>query len=99
MQYERILFVMTDKTINTDIQNMYEILGISPKVLDFCEEILKTLKDRFEEFDCKAEYNQLKVINAMHEEKVSDIHFSSSIYSPQKYFQFICRNIVIMKEN
>lgn len=78
MQYERILFVMTDKTINTDIQNMYKILGISPKVLDFCEEILKTLKDRFEEFDCKAEYNQLKVINAMHEEKVSDIHFSSS---------------------
>ncbi|MBQ3545928.1 MAG: methionine gamma-lyase family protein [Lachnospiraceae bacterium] len=58
--------------------NIYEELGISKEVLDFCENVLAGLKERFEEFDKKAEYNQLKVIKAMQEEKVSDMHFNSS---------------------
>lgn len=57
---------------------MYNGLGISKQVLDFCTEIEKRLQDRFKEFDEKAEYNQLKVIKAMQEARVSDVHFSAS---------------------
>ena len=57
---------------------MYDKLRISKKVLDFCNDIEISLKDRFKEFDEKAEYNQLKVINAMQEAKVSDIHFAAT---------------------
>ncbi len=57
---------------------MYSELGISKEVLDFCTEIEEKLQDRFKEFDEKAEYNQLKVIKAMQEARVSDVHFSAS---------------------
>lgn len=57
---------------------MYNGLGISKQVLDFCTEIDERLQDRFKEFDEKAEYNQLKVIKAMQEARVSDVHFSAS---------------------
>lgn len=57
---------------------MYNGLGISKQVLDFCTEIEESLQDRFKEFDEKAEYNQLKVIKAMQEARVSDVHFSAS---------------------
>lgn len=57
---------------------MYNGLGISKEVLDFCTEIEERLQDRFKEFDEKAEYNQLKVIKAMQEARVSDVHFSAS---------------------
>lgn len=57
---------------------MYSELGISKEVLDFCTEIEERLQDRFKEFDEKAEYNQLKVIKAMQEARVSDVHFSAS---------------------
>lgn len=57
---------------------MYNGLGISKQVLDFCTEIEERLQDRFKEFDEKAEYNQLKVIKAMQEVRVSDVHFSAS---------------------
>lgn len=58
--------------------NMYKKLGISEKVLNFCNDIEKDLSERFKEFDEKAEYNQMKVINAMQEAKVSDIHFAAT---------------------
>ena len=51
---------------------IYEELGISKKVFDFGEEILKTLEDRFKKIDENAEYNQLKVLKAMQENKVSE---------------------------
>lgn len=57
---------------------MYNGLGISKQVLDFCTEIEERLQDRFKEFDEMAEYNQLKVIKAMQEARVSDVHFSAS---------------------
>lgn len=58
--------------------NMYKKLGISEKVLNFCNDIEKDLSERFKEFDEKAEYNQMKIINAMQEAKVSDIHFAAT---------------------
>ncbi len=51
---------------------MYAELGISEKVYEFGEEILKGLKERFERIDENAEINQLKVLKAMQLSKVSE---------------------------
>ena len=51
---------------------IYEELGISEKVYKFGEEILGSLKERFQKIDENAEYNQLKVLKAMQENKVSE---------------------------
>ena len=55
---------MTDK--------IYEELGISKEAYRFGEDILRELKSRFEKIDETAEYNQLKVLKAMQENKVSE---------------------------
>ena len=54
------------------MNTMYEALGIDADILAFGEEILDSLKDRFEQIDRNAEYNQLKVIRAMQEAHVSE---------------------------
>lgn len=51
---------------------IYNELGISEEVYSYGEKVLKDLKERFEEIDNTAEYNQLKVIKAMQEAKVSE---------------------------
>ena len=53
----------------------YKELGISDNVLGFGNDILKSLCERFERFDEVAEYNQLKVINAMQKAGVSEACF------------------------
>lgn len=57
--------------------NLYEALGISKKVLDFGKVVLSDLKERFEQIDKTAEYNQLKVIKAMQEARVGSNHITS----------------------
>lgn len=61
-----------------ELTKMYGELGISEKVLNYGREIEKSLHDRFEVIDKTAEYNQLKVIKAMQEARVSDIHFAGT---------------------
>lgn len=61
-----------------EINAMYENLGISKKVLDFGKKIEDSLKDRFQGIDENAEYNQMKVIKAMQDNRVSDIHFAAT---------------------
>ncbi|MFR8318673.1 MAG: aminotransferase class I/II-fold pyridoxal phosphate-dependent enzyme [Catenibacillus sp.] len=56
----------------------YRQLGLTENVYTFCQEIEAGLKERFAEIDKIAEYNQLKVIKAMQEHKVSDYHFADS---------------------
>ena len=56
----------------TDLTEQYEQFGISTEVYNFGQEILASLKDRFVQIDEIAEYNQLKVIHAMQEFKVSE---------------------------
>ncbi|AOZ96355.1 methionine gamma-lyase family protein [Butyrivibrio hungatei] len=51
---------------------MFESLGISKNVYEFGEKILKELEPRFKKIDEIAEYNQLKVIKAMQDNKVSE---------------------------
>ena len=60
------------------MREIYEQLGISPEVYEFGSKIEQLLKDRFEEFDRTAEYNQMKVLLAMQKNKVSAECFNSS---------------------
>lgn len=53
------------------LREMYRRLGIEENVLRFAEESEQALQERFAEFDRTAEYNQLKVLAAMQEAKVS----------------------------
>ena len=55
----------------SEITNMYEKMGIRPEVLKFGNTIEKDLKERFDEIDQRAEYNQLKVLHAMQKNHVS----------------------------
>lgn len=57
---------------------IYEELGICKEVYDFSCKILEELKPRFEEFDKIAELNQLKVLKAMRDCKVSESCFMTS---------------------
>lgn len=50
----------------------YEKLGISKEVLAFGDEIIASLRERFDAIDENAECNQLKVVQAMQENKVSE---------------------------
>jgi len=61
-----------------ELQEIYEQLGISRSVLDFGTEIEKQLQERFRAIDETAEYNQMKVLKAMQEARVSDIHFAAT---------------------
>lgn len=55
-----------------DLKKQYEQFGISAKVYTYGEEILSSLQKRFRKIDEIAEYNQLKVIKAMQECRVSE---------------------------
>ena len=53
-------------------------MGICDEVYDYCDNIIKSLHDRFEEIDKNAEYNQMKVIKAMQDNKVAEMHLSGT---------------------
>lgn len=58
--------------MNLQVDTQYAHFGISEQVLGFGNEILASLEDRFRLIDETAEYNQLKVISAMQECRVSE---------------------------
>ena len=60
------------------IKEMYCNMGISEQIYDFSENILKGLKERFEKIDENAEYNQMKVLQAMQKNKVAEMHLSGT---------------------
>ena len=51
---------------------IYQEMGISKAVYDYCDKIWNSLKPRWEEIDILSEYNQLKVIHAMQKNQVSE---------------------------
>lgn len=61
-----------------DLENKYKEMGIDSKLLMLGRNVEATLKDRFEEIDRIAEYNQLKVLKAMQDNRLSDIHFAAT---------------------
>lgn len=60
------------------LKEQYAKLGISKAVLNFGDEILLSLKERFARIDEIAEYNQLKVIHAMQKCRVSEACLSGT---------------------
>ena len=52
--------------------NPYSLMGISDKIYNMGEEVLQGLTDRFTKIDKTSEINQLKVIKAMQEARVSE---------------------------
>ena len=56
----------------TNLREQYRQFGISDEVYDYGEQILTELVDRFAKIDETAEYNQLKVIRAMQQCRVSE---------------------------
>lgn len=60
------------------LNDMYQKLGIEKDVYEFSKKILDSLKDRFEAIDETAEYNQLKVLCAMQENRVSEADLKGS---------------------
>ena len=60
----------------SEIADLYRDLGISAPVLEFGEGVLKELKERFDAIDEIAEYNQLKVIQAMQKNRVDAACFN-----------------------
>ena len=61
-----------------EMREMYRNLGISDKIFDYSNDILEGLKERFDNIDKNAEYNQLKVINAMQKNRVAEMHLSGT---------------------
>lgn len=57
---------------------MYRELGISEEIINFSDEILKDLEERFKKIDEIAEYNQLKVICAMQKNRVNATCFAGT---------------------
>ena len=60
------------------MKGLYKSLGLSEEVLNFGNQVEEALKERFEEIDKRAEYNQMKVLKAMQDNRVSDIHFAAT---------------------
>ena len=57
---------------------MFESLGVSQTVLEFGEEILDDLRERFAKIDETAEYNQMKVISAMQKNRIDAACFAAT---------------------
>ncbi len=62
----------------SDINAMYSDMGISESTLAKAAETELALKPVFERIDKTAEYNQLKVIKAMQDNKVSEAHLQGT---------------------
>lgn len=64
--------------LTKNLDDYYNQMGIDRRLLDLSKNIIRQLKERFEQVDDIAEYNQLKVLKAMHDNKVSDTHFTGT---------------------
>lgn len=65
---------MLDKTKNF----LKENYKINDQSIELLEKATKDLKDQFKYYDEIREYNQLKVLNALQEERISESHFTNS---------------------
>ena len=72
------IIMQTEMRTKQIMKEMYAQLGISSEVYDFGHKIEESLKERFEKFDKTAEYNQMKVIKAMQDNKVAEMHLSGT---------------------
>ena len=61
-----------------ELITLYKQMGISQKVYELGETVIKKLEDRFAEIDKIAEYNQAKVLSAMQKNRVSAACFAAT---------------------
>ena len=54
------------------MKDLYNKMGISEEVLKISNDIIASLRERFDEIDNNAEYNQMKVLNALQKCKASE---------------------------
>ncbi len=59
-------------------REIYKTLGICDKVYEYGEEIISSLRSRFEEIDRISEINQGKVLHAMQKNRVNATHFAAT---------------------
>lgn len=57
---------------------MMESYNIKPSVFEVYKQALNDVEEQFKIYDEIREYNQLKVLNAFQEERISDMHFTNS---------------------
>jgi cystathionine beta-lyase family protein involved in aluminum resistance len=55
-----------------------DIYRINDNVFELYKDALKDIEDEFKYYDEIREYNQLKVLNALQQERISDAHFTNS---------------------
>ena len=60
------------------MNKLYTQMGISPEVYAYGEQAIARLRDRFEQIDQVAEYNQAKVLQAFRKNRVSATCFAAS---------------------
>lgn len=60
------------------LKQYYKELGIDEEVYEFCTQIEKELRGRFQDIDRVTEYNQLKVLAAMQKNKLSEAHLGAT---------------------
>lgn len=63
---------------NSYLNETYTAMGIDQKVISYCEKIEQTLQERFRKIDLVAEINQMKVLKAMQDNRLSDVHFAAT---------------------
>ena len=63
---------------NNSLQQMYDTMGVSEEVYNYCNKIINDLENRFFEIDQVAEHNQIKVLSSMQKHRVSDMHFAAT---------------------
>lgn len=61
-----------------ELKDIYKEMQIDGRILNYCNQIEEGLEDRFKQIDQIAEYNQLKVLKAMQDNRVSDMHFAAT---------------------
>lgn len=64
--------------INLTKEYLKNIYGISDKVINLYEQAIDDVNEQFSIYDEIREYNQLKVLNALQEERISESHFTNS---------------------
>ena len=57
---------------------MYKNLGIKQEIIELSEKVEQELQEEFKKIDKIKEYNSIKVLKAMQENKISDMHFGST---------------------
>ena len=57
---------------------MYKKLGIKQEIIELSEKVEQDLQEEFKKIDKIKEYNSIKVLKAMQENKISDMHFGST---------------------